>query len=144
MHPARSPSQPQTKLSCHRRNLVSDCFSLSRNLTVKDMMEFSRGGRKFYILFEDLCSMLEGVCFRYFGVTSEPSLVSARTLLTRIFQKLTSYITNHNEFSNLLIHILLILRDEQNGTGFLSLSTVKIRSASWDLESNRCDILWLN
>lgn len=62
-------------------------------------MEFSWGGRKFYILFEDLCSMLEGVCSLYFGVASEPSLVSARTLLTRILQELTSHITKHNEFS---------------------------------------------
>lgn len=61
-------------------------------------MEFSWGGRKFYVLFEDLCSMFEGMGSLYFGLASEPSLVSARTLLTRILQELTSNITNHDEF----------------------------------------------
>lgn len=77
-------SQEQTNLSCSRRNLVSGCFSVGRRLTVKDMREFSWGSRLSYILFEDVCSMFEGMCSLYFGVTSKPSWVDTRILLTRI------------------------------------------------------------
>lgn len=41
----------------------------------------------FYILFEDVCSMFEGMCSLYFGVTSKPSWVKTRVLLTRILQE---------------------------------------------------------